>query len=195
MKKAPAQTIIQKIQPQCDKLYIRIKNEKDAHHETNQSIADATGVPISNVAKFFSGSLASPSVFYVAAICIYLHLSLDGLLEIAQSKEPEDVTNIAELQAKLDGAEKQLALLKEHNKLLEAGIKERKSIINSLAGLCLFLSASLMTYIAIDIANKNFGFFRADGVSAVGIVIIVLLMVSVGFLISRFIKEKKAEKR
>ncbi len=192
MKKAiPAQTIVQQIQPQCNTLHLKIKDAKDRQHETNQSIADHTGIPISNIAKFFSGSLASPSVFYVAAICIHLHLSLDDLMEIAQPKEPDTETNVAELQAKLDGAEKQIVLLKERSRLLEAGIAERKPIIYGLAGLCLFLSVSLMTYLIIDIGNKSFGFFRSDRTSVVGIVMIVVLLAAVCVLVAHMIRAKK----
>ena len=193
MKKAiPAQTIIQTIQPQCNTLHLKIKDAKDRQHETNQSIADHTGIPISNIAKFFSGSLASPSVFYVAAICIHLHLSLDDLMEITQPpKEPDTETNVAELQAKLDGTEKQIALLKEKCKILEDGIKERKPIIYGLAGLCIFLSVSLMTYLIIDIGNKSFGFFRSDRTSVVGIVMIIVLLAAVCVLVAHTIKAKK----
>ena len=52
MIKIPDQTIIQKIQPQCDKLHIALKNQKELMHLTNQDIADITGLPLSNIAKF-----------------------------------------------------------------------------------------------------------------------------------------------
>lgn len=63
-KHIPAKSIIRQIQSQCDTLHIKMKHQKDARRETNQSVTDNTGILISNVAKFFSGSLANPSMFY-----------------------------------------------------------------------------------------------------------------------------------
>ena len=68
------QTIIQQIQPQCDNLYKSIKDAAMTQHRTHREIVERTGVPRSTVAKFLSGALASPSVFYIAALCKYLNL-------------------------------------------------------------------------------------------------------------------------
>lgn len=196
-KHVPAKTIIQQIQPQCDTLHIKMKHQKDARHETNQSVADGTGIPISNVAKFFSGSLANPSVFYVAAICIYLHLSLDCLFEITPPKKTEAGTNVAELQAKLDGAEKQVALLKERSELLESGIKERKPVIYGLAGLCIFLTVALLGYIVMDINDREHGFFTANGFSVkAGVMCISVVVVVLALLhfIAKIIVNRRREK-
>lgn len=194
MKKAPAQTIIQQIQPQCNTLHLKIKDEKDRQHETNQSIADHTGIPISNVAKLFSGSLSSPNVFYVAAICVYLHLSLDGLMEIMPPKEP-DTGKVAELQNKLNSAEQQIEHLSEKCRMLEDGIKERKPVIYTLAGLCIFLSVALCGYIVIDISNMDFGFFTAENrVERLGLLagaVIAVILTAMQFIEKARTKRKK----
>lgn len=194
-KHVPAKTIIQQIQPQCDTLHIKMKHQKDARHETNQSVADKTGIPISNIAKFFSGTLSSPSVYYMAAISICLGLSLDELLGITpETDDAGDKARIAELEAQLETKNRELELVTHHSKYLEAGIKERKPVIYSLAGLCLFLAASLMVYLVVDIGNKNFGFFRADGVSPFGVAVVIFMILAVAFLVSRFLKKKDTEK-
>lgn len=199
MKNAPTQTIIQQIQPQCNALHLRIKDEKDKQHETNQSIANNTGVPISNVAKLLSGALSSPSVYYVAAICIYLGISLDGLFDIEPEKpERESETRIVELETQLDGAEKQVALLEERSKLLEAGIKERKPIIYGLAGMCVFLAVALFCYIVIDIKDQEHGLFTASNLSdSIGLLCIFITAVMLVLLhfITKIVVNRKKENR
>lgn len=188
----PAKTIIQQIQPQCDTLHIKMKDQKDAQHETNQSVADNTGVPISNIAKFFSGTLANPSVFYMAAICIFLGLSLDELLGITPAKVTDDKdARIAELEAQLDHANRELELVKHHTKYLEDGLAERKSNFASLTTMCAILIIPLIIYLIVDISNSNFGFFRADSISALGPIIAIVVVVAIVLLTIHIIKERK----
>lgn len=151
------QTIIQQIQPQCDNLYKNIKAAAIAQHRTHREIVEHTGVPRSTVAKFLSGALASPSVFYIAALCKYLNLSMDGLFDTEPQSEREAGEN-ADLQAKLNSAEQQIKHLNEKCGMLEAGIRERKPVIYGLAGLCIFLSVALCGYIALDISDMEHGF-------------------------------------
>lgn len=126
------QTIIQQIQPQCDNLYKNIKDAAIAQHRTHREIVEHTGVPRSTVAKFLSGALASPSVFYIAALCKYLNLSMDGLFDTEPQSEREAGEN-ADLQAKLNSAEQQIKHLNEKCRMLQAGIRERKPVIYGLA--------------------------------------------------------------
>lgn len=171
------QTIIQQIQPNCDSLYKTIKEAAKMQNKTHRDIVEHTGVPRSTIAKFLSGALSNPCVFYVAALCKYLNLSMDSLFDIAQPEEPE-TGNTAELQAKLDGAEKQVALLKERSKLLEAGIAERKPIIYGLAGMCVFLSLIFVVYLFIDVADTAHGLVRNNQISPALIVIISAIVVT-----------------
>lgn len=192
MKNAvPEQTILQRIKPQCYSLHIKMRDQKDSLHETNQSVADSTGIPLSNVGKFFSGALANPSVFNTAAMCIHLGMSMDELFEIAP---PDNAEKIKHLELQLERANSDLDLVKHHNELLESGIKDRKPVIFGLTAVCLLLTVALMSYLTMDVSNLNFGFFTHEGVSVIGIIIIALPLVSAVVLAARFIKGKK-EKR
>lgn len=192
MRKAiPEQTIIQRIQPQCDSLHIKMRNQKDTLHETNQSVADSTGIPISNVGKFFSGALSSPSVFYTAAMCIHLGMSMDELFEIAP---PENAEKIKHLESQLERANSDLELVKHHNEILESGLKDRKPVMFGLTAICFVLVIALIGYLAMDVSNLNFGFFTHEGVSAVGIIIIALPFVAAVVLAAQFIKSRKKNK-
>lgn len=140
------QTIIQQIQPQCDNLYKNIKDAAMTQHRTHREIVEHTGVPRSTVAKFLSGALASPSVFYIAALCKYLHLSMDGLFYTDQKCEREAGEN-ADLQAKLNSAEQQIKHLNDKCGMLQAGIRERKPVIYGLAGLCILIGAAVFGFL------------------------------------------------
>lgn len=176
------QTIIQQIQPQCDNLYKNIKKAVNEQHKTHREIVEHTGIPRSFVAKFLSGALASPSVFYIAALCKYLNLSMDGLFYTEPQCEREAGEN-AELQAKLNSAEQQIKHLNEKCGMLEAGIRERKPVIYGLAGLCIFLSVALCGYIALDISDRDHGLFVANRFPVIGCALCILIGAAVfGFL-------------
>lgn len=193
MKNEPTQTIIQQIQPQCDNLYKKMKHEKDMQHKTNRGLAERTGIPISTTAKFFSGVLSNPGIFSVTAWCIDLSLSLDVLMGISRDNDSECVARIAELEVELASEKREIELLKNHNKQLEAGIAERKPIIYGLAGLCLLLTFAVLAYIVIDMRNLNFGFFRSDNFSGG----LIALTLGIGILIvaARHIIKNKAKNK
>lgn len=189
------ETIIQRIQPQCDTLHLKMKNEKDAQHKTNQSVADSTGVPKSTVAKFFSGTLSNPGVFGVSAICIELGMSLDNLMGITPEQSAENPSRVMELELKLESSEAQVALLKEHSKVLEDGIKERKPLIYGLMGLCGTLFLVFIAYLMMDVSNMNFGFIRdEDHISPVLIVLVLLILSIAAWTAHRWFIKKKIKR-
>lgn len=185
------ETIIQRIQPQCDALPQRMKDAKNAQHKTNQSVADSTGVPLSTVAKFFSGTLSSPSVFGVAAMCIDLDLSLDNLMGITAEQPEEDRSYIMELELRLESSQAQLALLKEHSKILESGIAERRPLLLGLLGLCSFLFIAFTVYLIMDVGDFSFGFVRDSEHVPTALILLALLAAAVVFgTVQVFIKHK-----
>lgn len=186
--------IIIQLQPLADTLPERMKQEKNKQGKTNQSIADATGVPLSTTAKFFSGALSNPGIVPVTAFAIDLGLSLDELMGLAPKSDSEQIRR---LEAQLDSTKRELELVRHHNELLESGIKDRKPIIFGLTVISLLLTVSLMGYLTMDVSNLNFGFFTHEGVSAFGIAIVAVLLASVGVVAARFIlglKKKRPSK-
>lgn len=187
-------TIIQQIQPQCDNLYKNIKKSVNAQHRTHREIVEHTGIPRSSLAKFLSGALSNPCVFYIAAICKYLNISMDSLFDIEPPKEP-DTGTVAELQNKLNSAEQEIEHLSEKCRMLENGIKERKPVIYTLAGLCIFLSFALCSYIVMDISNMDFGFFTAENrVERLGLLaaaVIAVILTAMQFIEKARTKGKK----
>lgn len=191
------QTIIQQIQPYCEALYRKMKHEKDVQGKTNRSVARHTGVSESSVANFFSGAASKPCVYDTAAICIHLGLSLDELMGISapSSIKDENIARIEALETQLNHAKSELELVKHHSKYLETGLSERKPVIYGLTALCLLLAVSLVSYVAMDVSNGNFGFFTDNRISAFGIVIVIILLVSIGVLTAHFINGLKEKKK
>lgn len=191
------QTIIQQIQPNCDSLYKQIKAAANAQHKTHKDIVENTGVARSTVAKFLSGAISNPGVFFVAPLCIYLGLSLDELMGITTPPAPQEETavEIAELKGKLAKAEAETALLKERSKLLEAGIAERKPMLYGLAGLCIFLSLVFVVYLFVDISDADHGFIRNNRVSPALVVLILAIVVTALFTAHSVTKRKAEMKR
>lgn len=184
------QTIIQQIQPNCDNLYKNIKAAAIAQHRTHREIVEHTGVPRSTVAKFLSGALASPSVFYIAAMCKYLNLSMDGLFDTEPQSEQEAGEN-ADLQAKINSAEQQIKHLDEKCGMLQNGIKERKPVIYGLAGLCIFLSVALCGYIALDISDRESGLFVANRFPVIGCALCILIGAAVFWFLYYIAKNRR----
>lgn len=211
------ETIIQRIQPQCDTLYLKMKDEKEAQHKTNQSVADNTGVSISTVAKFFSRSLSNPGVFGVSAICIDLGLSLDNLMGIAQAPPGEEqAQDIARLQVELShkdellqAKDEEIGLLLERSQLMDRGIQERdrriretsrvwKPIIYGLCGLCIMLVSVLMVYIVLDAQQPDAGLIHGIGNTSIvvwvgvsAVIMTALLLAHVA--ISRWYRKMKRD--
>lgn len=193
------QTIIQQIQPNCDDLYKKIKNAAVAQHRTHRDIVENTGVPRSTVAKFLSGAISNPGVFFISALCIYLGLSLDELMGITPTPPEQDASavEIAELKGKLAKAEAEVAMLKGSCKIYQNGIAERKPVIYGLTGLCIFLSMAFVTYLLIDISDSAHGFIRPNQPVSPVFVLLVLAIISTAFItvhsvVKKIMKSKRS---
>ena len=177
-------TIIQEIQPQCDTLYLKIKDEKNRQHKSNQEIADNTGVPFSNVKNFFAGNATNPCVFNVSAVCIYLGISLDKLMGI-QTESPCDEANarIKELELKNHDLEIHLDYAKKDREHLEQVLSIRAKVITALLGICVLMTFLTIIAIVFDRSIPNQGFYQADATHPVGTLIIIAVVVSIASIV------------
>lgn len=156
--------ILQEISDRCDRLPAALREEKERQHYTYPQIAQATGVPEHTVGKFFSGTLANPSVFHVAAYCILLHVSLDSLFGIANPQTD------SQLRQELAVTKMALAKTEEQVSIYKSGIKERKPLIYGLCGLCIAMFLMLATYICLDALAPSMGLIQQGSVSPVIVV-------------------------
>lgn len=193
MLKIPEKTIIEEIQPQCDNLHKMLKEQKEHLHITNQELSDQTGIPLSNIAKFFSGSLAHPSVFYVMAVCICLKQSLDVLL--GNAREPLDATaaekRIKELEVENLLLKQEVNFDKKYTDKLETMLEEQKTIIKSSLALAAVLAFAFLTYLSIDLTTPHAGFIQHDGISPGIIITVIAIAAAIGQTVYFVVKHHK----
>lgn len=71
----------------------KCKEKKEKLHLTFAQIAERSGIPLSTVNAFFSGSVQNPSYLTVGAICKVLNTSLDSIIGIEDDEMSEDEIN------------------------------------------------------------------------------------------------------
>lgn len=136
------------------RVYDEIKKVKERRRVTNQQIADATGVPISNVGKFFSGAIKSPGLYNVAAMCAWLNVSMDGLLGINEAEG--DGLKDERIRALTHEVEARTAQTERLAAILDGERKSRRRL--TLALLCVV--AVMLAVLAVDALNGDIGFIR-----------------------------------
>lgn len=138
-----------------------LRAAKDAAGETNQTLADKSGVPYSTVCKILAGAVDSPSFVQVAALAAVLHLSLD---QLAGFPVPKSDT----------AAQAQLPLLRESIELYERGVRQRNIIICGLLGFVVFFAMAFVVYVILDLQDPEHGLIRkAQPVSPVAYLLVL----------------------
>lgn len=83
-----------------EKVMETLKERKVRAGLTNQQLAEATGIPLSNIKKFFAGDIKNPSLFYTAAACEFFGISLDDLMCMGGQKDESDLSKLEKAIAK-----------------------------------------------------------------------------------------------
>lgn len=178
------QQIIAKIQPQCDEFCQKVKEAKKAQGKTNQEIADATGIPISNISKFFSGNLSNPCIYNAAAVCIYLGMSIDEAFGLKQSEDDYSARRIAELEAEVHDLKIHLDYALKDNMNINEALKSRKMIIASLLGICIVMISAFGFGVIYDSTLTDVGFIQGNNVAPVSIVCITAIVIAIAVTVS-----------
>lgn len=177
------QPIIAQIQPLCSAFCQKVKDEKKRQSKTSQDIADWTGVPVSNINKFFSGNLSSPNLFYAAAICIYLGISLDEAFGLKQTSS-ETTERVKELEAQLHDCRNELEYCYKDRANLMESLKARKMIITVMFGVCVLLIASFSIGVIYDIFLPDKGFIQSGHIAWISAMIICVIVIAIAVTVS-----------
>lgn len=131
--------IIAQIQKECEQFPSIVKQAKKQQGKTLQDIAEATGVPISHLSKYFSGNLANPNLYNAVAVCKYLGISLDKAFNL--SPIDDSSANLIELE-----------YLKKENEHLLKALRFRQIIVAVLLGIIalLVISFSLVYIFTVE---------------------------------------------
>lgn len=169
--------IIAQIQPQCDEFIRMVKAEKKAQGKTNQDIADATGIPISNLSKCLSGNLANPSIYNAVAVCMYLGISLDEAFGLMRNSDESE--HIKEFETIVHDLEKDLHYAERDIENLKATLKSNKMIIASLLGVCILLIASFGMGVIYDSSVQDDGFIKGSSIAPISIICITVIAIAI----------------
>ena len=146
-------------------LYEAVKAEKVMQGLTNQQLADLSGVPQGYTNRFLAGAAGTLNLEYVAAYCITLGLSMDDLLGLPQTPPDGDPSETQRLQSELTLTTAMLGEKEKHIKMMQDGIKSRRTLIYGLTGLCILLAAALSVYVILDALNPQMGLIRSNGIN------------------------------
>lgn len=139
-----------------------LRTAKDAAGETNQSLAEKSGVPEHTVAKIMSGATTSPTFDQVAALAAVLDLDLNVLAGFPPRPQAADA---AVAQAQLDGANQLLDLYRERLAVYDRGVHQRNLAICALMGFVAFFAVAFVIYVVLDANDPQHGFIRGGELS------------------------------
>lgn len=153
---------------------------------TLAELARISGVPYNSICSVNSGATKQPLLYYSAATCKALGLSLDELFGITNTEgSVTQLKRINALEVKAACLEKDV----EHHKRMNAVYRP---LIFCLVGVC-----AIIGYVMFDIQLKNIGLFKSGGLTvlAVFLAIVVLAAVAlIAFAVKTVIRDAKTAK-
>lgn len=184
---------MQNMQPYFDAYQEEVRRAKNSSGLTLQELSDKTGVPYNNICTVNAGTMKQPLLYYSAATCKVLGLSLDKLFGLPR----DDTRELADAKAVNHKLEIENARIKndvEHHKRMNAVYRP---LIFCLVGVCAILLCVVVGYIIFDVQLKNIGLFKSGGLTllAMFLAIVVLAAVAlIAFAVKTVIHDAKTAK-
>lgn len=159
---------IQQILDNRDAPVAAINREIEKQRTSAQELSEITGLDLDRIKPFLLGKRAHPDVYYVAAVCKCLNLSLDELFlgsRDADEHEDEQVKQLrqdllAEKDKRIEKYREDLEEEKSKKQALKKRLK-RSNIFGIILGVfTVILAAFLAKYVKIDVTHLNIGFVR-----------------------------------
>lgn len=179
---------IQELAPFIDAYQGRIRKAKDTSGMTLDELIERSGVSESAVRRLYTGTQSDPKLYYSAAICKTLGLSMDELFGLERP-----AGSPSELQERSHQLEVENAKLVAANEAQRAQIRSAHTICYVLTFFCILLSVSLVAYLIIDAQIRNAGLVQGGTPSALVWAFIALIAASVisgGIAILRVIRKE-----
>lgn len=187
-KRRLVMTAIQELEPYISSYQSKMRKAKDTSGLTLDEIIARSGASESAVKRLYAGTQTDPKLFYSAAICKVLGLSLDELFGLSA---PDG--SAGDLQKRNHELELDNARLTAANEALRAQIRSSHSICYLLVFFCALLSVSLITYLVIDAQINNAGLIQGGQLSGVAWIFVAMIASSViaaGFTILRIVRRE-----
>lgn len=165
------------LQPYLDEYTTKIRKAKNASGFTLQELSDLSGVPYNNVCDTNAGRVKHPLLFYAAATCKVLNLSLNELVGLDEQPDAPGIHGLELDIARLKGETKRL---EELNAMLTAQAARYRTIIFMLLGVCALLLVSVISYIVFDIQLTTAGLFQSAKTSTLSGFLSLVVLAAVG---------------
>ncbi len=165
---------MQNMQPYFDAYQEEIKKAKNSSGMTLQELSDKTGVPYNNICTVNAGSMKQPLLYYSAATCKVLGLSLDKLFGIPT----DDTKELADAKAENLKLEIENAKLTERVEHFKHFRTIYRPLIFGLIGICAILLCAVIGYIIFDIQLKNIGLFKSSGLTVLAVFLAIVVLVA-----------------
>lgn len=185
---------MQNMQPYFDAYQEEVRRAKNSSGLTLQELSDKTGVPYNNICTVNAGTMKQPLLYYSAATCKVLGLSLDKLFGLPR----DDTQELADAKAVNHKLEIENACAKkdvEYHKRMNAVYRP---LVFCLIGICVILLCVVVGYIIFDIQLKKTGLFKSGGLTALAVFLAIVVLAAVAliaFAVKTVIHDAKAAKR
>ena len=143
---------------------------------TLAELARISGVPYNSICSVNSGTTKQPLLYYSAATCKALGLSLDELFGITNTEgSVTQLKRINALEVKAACLEKDV----EHHRRMNAVYRP---LIFCLVGVCTILLCVGVGYIIVDIQLKNIGLFKSGGLTVLTVFLAAVVLAAVALI-------------
>lgn len=168
------------LQPYFDSYLEKMRKAKNSSGLTLQELSDLSGVPYNNICDTNSGRTKQPLLFYEAAKCKALGLSLNAMCGLGEPQQSDfaQQQRIHELELKT------VQQAGDVRRLTEVGIEKDKRlyshrpILYALVAMCVILTMALIGYMIFDASITTAGLFKSAGTSVFAIVLIIVVLLS-----------------
>lgn len=159
---------------------------------TLAELARISGVPYNIICSVNSGATKQPLLYYSAATCKALGLSLDELFGMTNTEgSVTQLKRINALEVKVACLGKDI----EYHKRMNAVYRP---LVFCLVGVCAILLCATIGYVIFDIQLKNTGLFRSGGLTVLTVFLAIVALAAVAliaFAIKTVAHDAKAAKR
>nr|DAK87818.1 MAG TPA: Regulatory protein [Caudoviricetes sp.] len=172
------------LQPYFDAYPEEIRKGRMAKGYTLQELADKSGVPYNNVCDTNTGRNKNPNLFYSAACCKALDLSLDAITGIQTTGfDTGDNDSLHHLKTENTRQAGEIHRLETINAMLSAQLRARRPIIYALTAVCALLLVAVISYMTWDIQIRTAGLFQSVGTSVFAVFLGLIVLAAVAVMV------------
>lgn len=165
---------IQEATQKTTDFYAKIKQAKNAAGYTNQSLADASGLSLSTVAKLLSGASGDPKLPDAVALATTLGLSLDEICGLVPPVPADEALLARVRDLELENAKKDGTI-----EAMETRLKAIHPLVYGLCALCVTLAMALAAYLLGDSQYPEIGLIRWGEITGPAWILIGIIAASV----------------